>query len=310
VSRVCPVSVCVLAPPGVFLPVKVLKFRARETEESRLCVCGALTSACPRDGIAPRARESRRPTQNLPVPALAMPLSSPHSWKPKTSNWVAEADNHFKTESIPDPRQGYKPQSKLVHSRQSRVNQPDDAFGGRIMKTGEHHFVFEVNSQRSSGCGMRVGVASSDGRDRWGIRLVDGCAVYVGRGMDSAEARDRQLGGMLTDKPPATIGGTNYRECAVTRRVEVFVDMARRIVKYSVDGGYAFDSGVLPEDYSDALVPWAQTFYKGDTVTLSQHRSRAATRPSSPRLTEAKTPKKKPRDRWDSKPFEAGPWTP
>ena len=239
-----------------------------------------------------------------------MPLSSPHSWKPKTSNWVAEADNHFKTESIPDPRLGYKPQSKLVHSRQSRVNQPDDAFGGRIMKTGEHHFVFEVNSQRSSGCGMRVGVASADGRDRWGIRLVDGCAVYVGRGMDSAEARDRQVGGMLTDKPPATIGGTNYRECAVTRRVEVFVDMARRIVKYSVDGGYAFDSGVLPEDYSDALVPWAQTFYKGDTVTLSQHRSRAATRPSSPRLTEAKTPKKKPRDRWDSKPFEAGPWTP
>ena len=101
--------------------------------------------------------------------------------------------------------------------------------------------------------------------------------------------------------------GSAHAERAVGRRVEVLVDMDRKMLSFSVDGAAHVDSGVLPADLPDALVPWAQVFFKGDAVTLSHHRSRA-TAGSVPSPTPVKV--KPPSKVYDMTPFEAGPWTP
>ena len=223
---------------------------------------------------------------------------SPHAWKQRTSKWTA-CDN-AKIDVIADVRDGYRARSRVVHTKQSRVHQPDDVFGERVMGKGEHRFLFEVEPARSSGSGVRVGVASVDGRQRWGIRLTDGKSVHNLPGMPTAEDRERERESSafyLSDNPVA-------QERAVVQRVEVIVDMARRHVLYSIDGGSAVDSGVLPDEYPDSLTPWAQLFYKGDAVTLSAHRSRTASRPKAPR-----TPTRKAAS--PSEPTcDAGPWTP
>ena len=233
-----------------------------------------------------------------------MPRSphSPHAWRQRSSKWAVSSPELFKIESTPDPREGHHATSRLLHMRQSRVNQPDDALGDRVMSKGEHRFVFDIDSARSSGSLVRVGVASTDGRDRWGIRLTDGRSISIRPGVPTAEERERQCNVLLADKPIAAA----RQERAVSRRVEVIVDMARRHVFYSVDGGSAVDSGVLPEDYPELLVPWAQLFYKGDAVTLSQHRSRAVNHA-------ARSPRLQPTPSKPSSPpppaFDAGSWS-
>ena len=172
-----------------------------------------------------------------------MPGLSPHAWTHRSSQWKAQP-SAFKTESIADPRGGYCAQSKIRHTRQSRVNRPDEAFGELVMSKGEHRFVFDIEPSTSSGSCVRVGVASTDGHYRWGIRPIDGRAVCVLPGLPSAEDRERQSRALLADKPLATTAS----ERAVAQRVEVTVDMARRQVLYSIDGGIAVDSGVLPDD--------------------------------------------------------------
>ena len=224
----------------------------------------------------------------------------PRSYRSKAAKWVGTDSSAFTVASIPDPRageRGVKPHSRITHKRQSRVHQADDALGNIVMKAGEHRFVYDISSVTSSGCGIRVGVASVDGRERWGIRLSDGRSVRV----PAADLDPGEAAVLLAERAVGTM------ERAVSRRVEVIVNMAQRIVRYSVDGATAVDSGVLPDDYSDELVPWAQLFYKDDAVTLSHHRTARVPQRASPRLVrsrrEVPAPVRKP-------PFEAGPWTP
>jgi hypothetical protein len=223
---------------------------------------------------------------------------APRTYRSKKVEWVGV--DGFTVEVVPDPRageRGVKPHSRLTHKRQSRVNQADDALGNITMKKGEHRFVFDIRSVSSSGYGIRVGVASTDGRERFGIRLSDGRSVRVPEAnQDLGEAPV-----MLAER----VAGALDR--AVSRRVEVIVNMALHTVHYSVDGATAVDSGVLPDDYPDELVPWAQMFYKHDEVTISHYRTARLPQRSTPRSAssrrEVPPPAKKP-------PYEAGPWSP
>ena len=240
----------------------------------------------------------------------------------------------FTATAVKDPRTTARyPKSKLVHQRQTRVrDQPDDAFGNFVMTRGEHKFVYEIECDLhkdtkgndrlpgsgfrpksalpsraavGSGSGIRVGVASKDGSKRWGIRPSDGRAVSQG---DDIDHRDYgPTSNLLAD---AVMPCQQAR--AVGTRVEVTVNMARRIVKDSVDGATAVDSGVLPDDYPDELIPWCQLFYQNDAVTLSDHRFRPVNHPPSPR-SPSDAARKDTRKRVESiratPYFEAGPWT-
>ena len=231
----------------------------------------------------------------------------------------------FKVESQADVRDGFYPKSRAEHLRQSRVNEADDILGDKVMTKGEHRFIFEIDSSTSSSCSnIRVGVASIDGHsaqrtlpvaarlhihprcvrvllaaERWGIRPIDGRSVSCTAGrMDTAV--------LLAS---GSCERTVPKERTVRQRVEVTVNMNRRLVLYSVDGAIAIDSGVIPDDYPDALVPWVQLFYKGDSVTLSEHRYRQIVQPPSPRSPSST--RKKPQTPWSNdKPYEAGQWTP
>lgn len=72
--------------------------------------------------------------------------------------------------------------------------------------------------------------------------------------------------------------------------------------------GLAVDIGVLPAEMPEAMVPWACTFYKGDSVTITDHRHRAML--GAPPTPPAKV--RIPRTIWTKEfmeeTYEAGPW--
>jgi hypothetical protein len=208
-----------------------------------------------------------------------------------------EKDEYFRVEEAPTG-------VRLTHTRQSRVGQADEAFGDRIMRHGEHKFVFTIDCAHSStGTGVYLGAASAsaDGhaRRRFGVRVSDGRFVMypAGPASGSASAVNCSEGWM----------GAAQSERAVGRRVEVLCDMDRRRLSFSVDGAAHVDCGVLPDELPDALVPWVQVFFKSDVVTLSQHRSRRGSGPPSPPAPVRVAP---PAKVYEATPFEAGPWTP
>ena len=100
--------------------------------------------------------------------------------------------------------------------------------------------------------------------------------------------------------------GVTQSERAVDCRVEVIFETDRKRLLFSVDGATAVDSGALPSELPDELVPWASLFFKGDSVTLVQHRTRA-TKGKPPPLPPAIV---SPAPKLDMRKFEAGPWTP
>ena len=134
------------------------------------------------------------------------------------------------------------------------------------MKKGVHQFVlsFEL-TYSSSAFGITLGVASQDGRRKFGVRCWDGRAVLL------PKPPKAPIGQLLVD---AKMPRGEPIERAVASRVEVTVDMFRRALYFSIDGGLAVDFGILPEEMPEALVPWACVFYKGDAVAISDHRHR------------------------------------
>ena len=230
---------------------------------------------------------------------------APRAYHQRAAKWLADANSSdcFKVESITDPR-GAKhfPHSRIIHTRQSRVCQPDEAIGEFVMTRGEHRFVFEIKlaphvigtARASSASGILVGVASPDGHQRFGIRPSDGRAISI-----PAVEREQQA---------VMVGGSSRTERAVSQRIEVTVNMARRLVLYSIDGAPAVDSGVLPDDYPDSLVPWCSLFYKNDSVTLSHHQTRGVNYPTSPRSPPSSAGNRGTDSYFPA--FEAGPWVP
>jgi hypothetical protein len=219
--------------------------------------------------------------------------TAPRHYRRRRAKFVitdTSKDARFREERVPDPRAGFKPMSRLTHQMQSRVHQPDDCLCDVQMTKGEHRFVFDVCTSSSSGGGIRMGVASADGYYRWGVRASDGRSIRL----PSADAGEPAV--MLAE------GVTNVQERACVRRVEVVVDMARRTVQYSVDGAGLVDSGVLPDEYPDTLVPWVQLFYKHDAVMISSYRRRSVNYKPQPR-SPPKPPRKEPASE-----YEAGPW--
>lgn len=194
------------------------------------------------------------------------------------------------------------PHTRLIHTRQSRVGQADEAFGTRVMSKGEHRFVFTIDvAQSPSGSGLLLGFADGDdngySRFKYGIRVSDGrCVQYP----TPTDPKIMQLSEGFMSAATA--------QRAVGRRVEVVVDMDRRLCGFSVDGATLVDSGIMPSDLPVTLVPWCQIYYKADALTLSHHRMRitGATPPSPP-----KPVKVPPISRvYDNTGFDSGPWTP
>ncbi len=217
-------------------------------------------------------------------------------YRARTSGWMGS--EYCRVESVPPFREGEPTGSKVVHKRQSRVGYPDDVAGDLIIKRGEHRVTMTINTQSASGSGLVLGVASLDGCQRWGVKSSDG------RLKRYPESSWRKTD--LVDQPVVMLapGRRGANERAINRRVEVIIDMARRRLLFSVDGATAVDAGLLPDELPAKLVCWAQLFYKGDSVTITHHRSRHAGGPQTP------SPVRVP----PSRPFEpltdAGPWTP
>ena len=183
----------------------------------------------------------------------------------------------------------------MQHTRTSNTREAsDDAFGDKLMTKGCHRFVlsFELNHS-SSGFGIILGVATPDGRQKVGVRVWDGRAVMFPQ-------QPKQPAGEVLASP------TQRAERAVSSRIEVRVDQFRKSLAFSIDGGPAQDSGILPEEIPESLVPWACIFFKGDAVTLSHHRHQAClgSPPSPPAPVRVASSN---RSRADES-YEAGPW--
>ena len=259
-------------------------------------------------------RRRSRSCHTASMPRGFQPWRSVRATKTRPSTWsetdsAGDLSQCFKVENLA-AGDGLPAASGLTHSRQSRVGQSDDAFGALVMSRGEHRFVLTIEcAHSSSGAGLVLGVAAAPDpsqpsyvRPKWGVRPWDGRCVRVPAPGPSATDANAVI---LAESHPR-VG--LYTERAVAKRVEVIVDMERRAIAFSVDGASAVDAGVLPDELPSALVPWAQLFFKGDTVALSHHRERpprrASPRSPPPPVMVTRGPQ------WDERVFEAGPWTP
>ena len=227
-----------------------------------------------------------------------MSRQSPRLFKPRPSAWKQSAQ--FKIEEVAPLRKGDPPYSRTWHNRTSHAREPpDDALGEKLMTRGEHRFVlnFVLNNELGSttGHGIILGTASADGRQKVGIRCWDGRVITLPK-------REKQPAGDVLAPLIAT-----RTERAVHSRVEVIVDLFRRSIGFSIDGGTPADSGLLPHEVPEQLVPWACTVYKGDVVILSNHRYRKVlgTPPTPP------APVRVPPSKWnwEDDEHDAGPWT-
>ena len=236
------------------------------------------------------------------MPRSAQRYPPPKLFKLVSSSFNKEPD-FWRIEERPGV-DGDAPSTRLFHTRQSRVGQPDEAFGTRLMSKGEHRFVITLDELTSpSGSGLLLGVA--DGADngysrfKYGIRVSDGRCVQYPTPEDARNVKKTAAEGFL---------GSARAVRAVDRRVEVVVDMDRRAVAFSVDGMTVVDSGILPGDLPDSLVPWCQIYYKGDAVILSHHRTRATAGkpPATPPPVRVPPPSKV----YDMSAVDSGPWTP
>ena len=213
-------------------------------------------------------------------------------------------DEFFRVESVPAANPSSETGAKVTHLRQSRVNQSDEIYGDKVMSKGEHRFVFSISNMASpTGGGLCLGVAEAVdnrySRRKIGVRVSDGRCVVLpppaeGKSTPSIQLSERFMSSALQQR-------------AVDRRVEIIVNMDKKCVLFSVDGGTAVDSGVLPHELPESLVPWAQAFFKGGVITLTDHRTRltADRQPHSPPVLV-----KPPSRIWEFVGFEAGPWTP
>ena len=183
------------------------------------------------------------------------------------------------------PRSGL-PATIVQHMSQPSRGVANELIGETLMTQDEHRFVFTV--LRGSGTGMRVGVASADGRCNWGIRIFDGRLtqhVPHVRMQSAAAARSKDNGDGKEDvelNVPIAMGGGNLppKLCQgpatwdrAGLRIEVTVNMTMRTLVFHVaSSGKAFDAGIqLPEE---GVRPWFESRLIGDTIALSEHRVR------------------------------------
>lgn len=231
-----------------------------------------------------------------------MSRPAPKQLKARPSKWhKGNSSEFYRIEETPALRSNQKSGSTGRHSRTSNSRDlPDELFGDKVMSKGVHHYVlsFEL-THSSSGFGIILGVASQDGRRKFGVRCWDGRAIVL------PQPPKAPVGPLLVDKVMPRGAPV---ERAVASRVEVTVDMFRKALHFSIDGGLAVDIGVLPAEMPEAMVPWACTFYKGDSVTISDHRHRAML--GAPPTPPAKV--RIPRTIWTKEfmeeTYEAGPW--
>lgn len=241
---------------------------------------------------------------------------SPRAFKAKPTSF--DKDDSFRLEVVPPERDFGAAGARLTHKVQCRVGQANEVYGDRVMSKGEHRFVVTIEETHSpAGTGLIFGVASANasesyGRRKYGVRVSDGRFIQLP--VPQLDFRELRNASEEERRPPSARllaeghHGAARSMRAVAHRVEIICDMDRRRLAFSVDGATAVDSGIMPEDLPEALVPWVQVFFKGDVVTLEQHRSRltGASPPHSPPPVLVPPPSKV----YDQTPFEAGPWTP
>ena len=221
---------------------------------------------------------------------------SPRPFKSRPSAWDRTISSQFfRIEEVKPARSSEQPYCRMQHTRTSNTREAsDNAFGDKLMTKGVHRFVlsFEL-AHSSSGFGIILGVATPDGRQKVGVRVWDGRAVMMPQ-------QPKQRSGEVLASP------TQRAERAVSSRIEVLVDMFRKSLAFSIDGGAAVDSGILPEHMPESLVVWACIFFKGDAVTLSHHRHRAClgSPPSPPAPVRVPSSNRSGAD----ESYEAGPW--
>ena len=223
---------------------------------------------------------------------------SPSLPKRLRSSWDASRSAHsFSFQALEVRSPGTHAPHRCKHTRQvSSRDLPDEALGDQLMSAGEHKFVLTIENAQPSGSGVCMGVASPDGRLKIGVRPSDGRLVIQPTPKEHAPGRH------------LTLSRDAWTERQVGARVEVTVDMHRRDVSFSLDGGIAVSSGVLPADLPDTLVPWVSLMFKNDAVTLSDHRFTSVRGQPSPKRP-PKPVRVAPRRSFDDKPYEAGPWT-
>ena len=124
-----------------------------------------------------------------------MERPSPRKLKPRPSRWSkAQSSEYYEIDDKIEEkirarlgsgaapmRPSLPPVSIARHSRVSNSRDlPDDMFGEKLMTKGVHHFVLSfVLTHSSSAFGIILGVASKDGRRKFGVRCWDGRAISL-----------------------------------------------------------------------------------------------------------------------------------
>ena len=101
-----------------------------------------------------------------------------------------------------------------------------------------HQFVLSLTHLLLIGIWHHPWGRVADGRRKFGVRCWDGRAVLL------PKPPKAPIGQLLVD---AKMPRGEPIERAVASRVEVTVDMFRRALYFSIDGGLAVDFGILPE---------------------------------------------------------------
>ena len=169
----------------------------------------------------------------------------------------------------------------LQHVEQPTSGDTNEVCGEPLISSeGEHRFTFTII--RGSGTGMRVGIASADGRQTWGFRIFDG---RLQQWPPPPSERSRSDASSMAANGDENDGHTSSTERIWNRvpgqKIEVVVDVTHKRLMFNVglNGGCALNVGIdLPPE---GFRPWFESKLKLDAIAISSTRV-ALSHPGAP----------------------------